>query len=238
MKYLKNFLLFFVIILVFITIYLAVTEGWSSFFFFPILIIVGYTVFYLHNQFEREEKEHLEKEIKLAKEDLEADIWLENTLVPQTISYGKNKRKIIIFYSFLFLAGVYFLWSYISYGLEVAIRDLILASLIFWLFIIYFYSVPFVSKKISSILPTFLKNRNYGDWGRAYFFLFPVSFFIYLVYPVESILQEFQSKLFSFPVFFLTYTFSFLGLYSIAYIYNDMKKEEKKKLEEDIKDSA
>ncbi len=236
MKYLKQTLLIFVLVLFGIVIYFSASLGLTSLFIFPILIISGYIIYYLHKQFEEDNKKQLEQSVKYAIEDIEAAEWIKNSLIPQTIAKARRKHWTLIIYSFIFAAGIYFLWSYLNADLLTAIRDLILACILFWLLIYYIYSAPFIFNWFIRFLPGKIKKYNFGDWGRAYFFLLPVSIIIYLLYPIESLLKDLAGKLVSIPIFFLIYTFSFLSLYSMMYIYKDMQKEEKKQLEKEIKD--
>jgi hypothetical protein len=236
MKYLKSALVGFVLLLSAGVIYTAYFLGWAGIFILPIIIITTYIAYYLHTQIEKENQERLEKEIALAIEDLDAEKWIKDSLVPQTISYGKRKRWTIIIYTILFVAGLIFVWQYIHQGLSTAIRDVIIVCLLFGLFIFYLYKIPSLSRQFSVILPAKLKSYHLGEWGGAYFFLLPVAIFLYFLYPPAEILKSFTSKLTSLPLFFLGYTFSFLSLYSIIYISKEMENDEKNKLERELKD--
>ena len=236
MKYLNTAILIFIICIFSIVVYFGITSGWSNLFILPIITISGYALFYLHSQLEKEDKERLEQSVKYAMEDNEAEIWMKDTFVPQAIFYSRKKRRTIIIYSFLFIIGIYFLWQFINNGLVIAIRDVIYICILFWIFIFYIYTAPHIFNWFSKTIPKGIKKYGLGDWGRAYLFLIPVAFFIYLFYPVEKALADIHGRLASFPIFFLAYTFSFLGIYSIIYITKEIQKDEKKQLEKEIKE--
>ncbi len=230
----KNFLLGFVILLFSAVIYSAYVLGWSDFFIFPVLIITEYIAYYLHIQFEKDGKNRLEKAVKIEQEDKEAEAWIEETLVPRTINYSISKRRTIVVYVFMFITGIYFLWRYVETGLYNAVLDTILAGAIFCLLILYMYSVPLFIKRFIKFWPVKFRSAFGNEWVLAYIFLWPMGFVIYLIYPVEVVDEQFYKKILSIPSFFLTYTFSFLSLYSIYYFYNESRKDEDKKIEKNI----
>lgn len=236
MKLINNILLVGVIALFGIVIYFGLTGGWSNLFLLPILTISGFALFYLHSQIEKEDLRKQEKAVELAIEDKEAEIWIKDTLVPQTISYSKRNRRTLIVYSFIFFISVYFLWQFISSGLFMAIRGTIYACILLLAFIYYIYIMPRVFNWISKKIPGFLQKYKLGEWGRAYIFLLPVTYLSYLIYPLENFSESFNGKILFLPLFIIIYTFLFLGLYSIIYLNKEIKKDEKKQLEKQIKD--
>lgn len=236
MNYLNKIILLFVIVLFGTVIYLGITGGFSGLFILPILIIIGYAIYYLHRQFEKDEEERIKKQVDILIEDMEAENWMKDTFIPQTIKYGQKRRKVLIAYAFLFIISFYFLWQFISLGLMKALRDTLVASLVLALFIFYIKAVPVFYDRLLKFFPENIKKYNRGDWGRAYLFLFPLAFTLYIFFPFEKISDHLQNNLMNFPVFLLTYTFSFLSLYSIYYLIQDEQKKRKKDLENEVKD--
>lgn len=236
MKYFNKVLLTFLIALFCIVIYFGLTGTWYFLFILPILTISGYVIYYLHSQMEKEEAERQEKAVELEIEDEKAAVWIKDTLVPQTISYGKKKRRTLITYAFIFLTGIIFLWQFISYGLNIAVRDTFIAGITLFLFIYYIKLIPHVFHWFSKLIPKQLQKYELGNWGRAYIFLLPITIIIYLLYPFEKASANFREKILTLPVFFVIYTFLFLGLYCIIYINSEIQKEEKKHMEKEIKD--
>lgn len=247
MKYLNKLLLIFVIVLFGIVLFFGFSGGWSYIFIFPVLIVFGFTFYYFSKQLQREEKERLEKNVKLVAEEIEAEKWMQDSFVPRVMVYGYKKRWTIIIYGFIFLSGAYFLWEYVNYGLIEAIRAFINAGILFWFFILYVFAAPKIFKSFLKFLPivnmekkpfVFLGNKHLSEWGRAYFFLLPVSFAIYFLYPLETLKEHFWDKLITFPVFFLVYTFAFLSLCSIVFVNKDIQDEERKRLEKEVDENV
>lgn len=236
MKLVNKIILPLVIALVGIVTYFGMTGAWSGLFILPIITISGFAMYYLHSRIEKEDEERQEKEIDLEIEDKEAEIWIKEKAVPQTINYSKKNRRTLIIYCFLFIITVYFFWQYISGGLWSAIRDTIIASVIVLVFFYYIYFMPRVFNWLSKRVPKQFQKYDLGDWGRAYIFLLPISFIIYLLYPFEKITENLLEKTISLPLFIIIYTFVFLGLYSIIYINAEIKKDEKDQLEKKIKE--
>lgn len=235
MKHINRIILLFVIALFGIVIYFGLTGAWYYLFILPILTISGYAIYYLHNQWEKEEIEREEKAVELEIEDEKAGVWIKDTLVPQTIEYGKKKRRTLITYTFIFITAIVFLWQYISFGTAIAVRDTIIAGIVLCLFFYYIYLMPHVFNFFAKIMPFKLRKYDLGNWGRAYIFLLPLTIIIYLFYPIEKALANLSRNILKLPVFLVVYTFLFLGFYCIIYINSEIQKEEKKHLEKQIK---
>ena len=234
MKYVKQSLVFFVIVLLGFVLFYAITEGLTSLFLFPLLFLSLFLGYYLYQQWQEDESRNLEKGVRYAVEDIEAEQWIKNVFAPHTLSTVKRKQFTILVYSFLLIGAAAFAWSYLSFGLETAIRNFAYGAFLFWLFVAYVFGGQFLFLRIVRGLPKKVQVFLSGDWERAYFFLFPISFVIYLFYPFGFISKQLWSKLFSLPVFFLVYTFVFLALYSLIYLVEDIQKDEEKKLEKEV----
>jgi hypothetical protein len=235
MKYWKKSILLVILFLFGFIILNGLTSSLTYLFIFPLLAIVIYLAYYLHKQNHIDDEARIQKGMKYAIEDTAAEKWVEKSLAPQTFSFIKTKRWIIILYSFVFIAGLIFLWSYVSNGLWIAVKDVTYAALLFWIFIFYIIFTSWFAKILWNIFPKKLRERKTNEWQHGYLLLLPISFLLYLVYPFESITTQFLSKLLSFPAFFLIYTSFFLCLYAVVYMYQDITAENKKILQGKIK---
>lgn len=235
MKLFNKIILILVIVLFAIVIYFGLTGAWYYLFILPILTISGYIIYYLHGQMEKDEIERQEKSLELEIEDEQAAEWIKDTLVPQTISYGKKKKKVLIIYAYIFIISIFFLWQFISYGLQKALFDTLIAGTILSLFFYYIYIMPRIFSWFAKIIPKQFHKYDLGNWGRAYIFMFPITIIFYLFYPLENAIGSLPAKIPALPVLFVIYTFVFLGLYCIIYINSEIKKDENAHLEKEIK---
>lgn len=217
------------------SLFLGSTFGFTSLFIFPVLFISAYVAYYLYQQIGKDEEEQLKKGMGYAVEEVEAENWLNNFFAPKTLIYLKMRRRLIISYSFLFVSIASFFWSYLNYGLLIAIRNFVYAGILFWLFVVYVLTAPMVADEIAKFLPFRPKQHIFNDWWQAFFFLFPITFFIYLLFPYDTIISSFPSKLTSFLMFTVVYSLSFLCLYCMVYLYEQMQADDKKRLEKDVK---
>ncbi len=235
MKYWKKGILLVILFLFGFIILNGLTSSLSYLFIFPLLAMVIYLGYYLHKQNHIDEEERIQKGMNYAIEDTDAEKWVEKSLAPQTFSFIQTKRWPIILYSFIFIAGLIFLWSYVSNGLWIAVKDVTYAALLFWIFILYMIFASWFAKILWNIFPKKLRERKTNEWQYGYLLLLPITFLLYLLYPFESITKQFLSKLLSFPAFFLIYTSFFLCLFAIVYMYQDITTENKKILQGKIK---
>jgi hypothetical protein len=234
MKYIKQLLIFLVVGILGFVIFYALTEGLSYLFLFPLLFLSLFLGYYLYGQWQADESANMEKGIQYAIEDVEAEKWVKNIFAPHTLSTIKKKHWAVLLYSFLLISIASFTWSYLSFGLQIAIRNFSYGSFLFWVFVAYAFGAQSFFLLIYRMLPKKLQGFLSGDWERAYFFLFPISFVIYLLYPYDLIWKQLLTKISSFPLFLLVYTFVFLALYSLIYLVEDMQRDEEKHLQKEV----
>lgn len=220
MKYINQFLLLIIIALITTVSYIGISGAWSYIFTVPLIIIVGFISFYLYKQFESDEEERKQKALKLAIEDEEAESWIRDKFVPQAVGFGLHNRKTLLIYFFFFIIGTFFLWNFISFGFESALYYTITTAIILILFMIYVFFMSAFSAKLIKFIPENFRKFVSSDWIRAFIYLLPVAFIAYTFYSSDNIIT-------SAPLFLLVYAFLFLGLYSIIYLYREIKKEEK-----------
>lgn len=235
MKYINQLLLLLIVTLISVVSYLGISGAWSALFIAPLIIIVSFIAFYLYKQFKLDEKQREQKSLILAMEDKEAEKWISDTFVPNAIGFGRQNRKALAIYFFMLLICVYFLWHFISYGLEAAIINTIIGAAALALFIFYVFFMSSFSSKIFMILPENIRKYISDDWIRAYIYLLPVGFIAHLAYPLETLMTNLNNKLLSSHLFILIYTFLFLGAYCIIYLYHEIKNDEETKTKKEMK---
>ncbi len=236
MKYINQLLLLIIVSLITAISYIGISGTWSYIFTVPLIIIVGFIVFYLYKQFESDEKDRKQKALKLAIEDEEAGKWIKDSFLPQAIGFGLQNRKTLLIYFFIFIISIYFLWHFISYGFENAIYSTLTGAAFLLLFMIYVFIMSSITAKMIKFIPENLRKIVSSDWIRAYIYLLPVAFIAYLFNPTDTSAPDFNNKLFSVPLFILIYTFLFLGIYSIFYLYSEINKDAEIKPKNEFED--
>lgn len=236
MKYFKKSLLTVIVVFFSIVLFFGFTEGLYYLFLFPTLALTFFICFYLYRQNEQDAEETIKQSLQYSKEDAEAEKWIKHSLAPQTLIKLKANRWQVILYSAILFLGVTFLWSYLSNGLTIAIRNISYAGGLFGLFVIYLLAMPHAFVTIHKLLPKKMQKHINGDWERGYIFLLPITFLIYLLYPFTDLTAEVVSKITSFPIFFLIYSSFFICVYCITYMYQDIRREEEKQLKKSVKD--
>ena len=219
MKYLKQFLFLILLVLFGIVVWYGFSEELSYLFILPVFAVGIFLSFYLSKEFEEDEKAQVRKGMQLAEEDAQAQKWVEQSLAPDTLKYITTRRWLVLGYCTIFFLIAAFIWSYLSHDLLTAVRDFTYAALIFFVFIMYVLITPTIYGWLERRLPKRLQNSVRGDWTRGYLFLLPMTFFVYLVYPFTEIMTKLLEKLFFFPLFFVVYTFAFVCVYCIVYMY-------------------
>ena len=217
-----------------LVLFFGASFGWYYFFIFPVVIISLFVGMYLYRQSEKDKKEQLKKSARFAKEDVEAEKWIEATFAPRVLSFIKVKLWLLIAYSFFFVTITSFLWSYLSFGLPQALRNLTYTVVMFALFLSYVLIFPAIFSYIEKLLPKNWQSLPLGNWAQAYVFLFPISFLFYLLFPFDTIAKDLITKVSSLPLFFVVYSFSFLVLYSMIYFYEQIHAEDQKNLEDNL----
>lgn len=238
MKSLKKSLLTILVVFLAIVLFFGFTEQRLVYLFlFPILALSLFLFLYLYRQNQLDDEKRIIKSAAYAIEDKEAEVWIKKTLVPDTLQLIKAKRWPVIFYSILLFLIIFFLWSYLSYGLLVAIRDLSYAGALLGIFVIYTLLMPHVFAFLHRFVPKRLKRLINGDWERGYIFLLPITFILYILYPFLAFNEQILAKITTFPLFFVIYSSLFLCIYCITYMYQDIHKEEEKEIKAEIKET-
>lgn len=231
----KPALIFLVTILFIYAVSYGLSAGLYYLFIFPLFAVGVFLTFYLSNQFEKDEERQVEKKLQYIADDIEAEKWVNNSLAPTTMKYIQTRRWTIVLYCAFFFFIATFVWNFLINGLAMAVRDLIYTGLMFWTFVMYVFIAPALYDKIQKRLPKSIKNTLAGDWERGYFFLLPITILIYLIYPFATLQSQFSAKIITLPYFFIVYTFAFVCLYYIVYMYRDMQADETTKERKELK---
>src|SRR5205807_1272956 len=141
---------------------------YSNLFFIPMLAICFFLAFYLNKQAEKEDIERLKNSLQYAEEDMKAEKWVKDSFAPDTLTYIKANRWFIIIYSFIFIAVVAFLWSYLTNGFMIALRNFAYAGVLFWSFVLYVLIAPSIFEILYKALPKSLQYLFNTDWMRGY----------------------------------------------------------------------
>lgn len=229
--------LFIIILFLFVLFVLfSIGEGWSTLLLFPILVISYFLAMYVIHQNQKDAEENIQKGFRYEVEDREAEKWIKHDLVPRTLKYMKAHQWMLIVYAFVFIVAVSFVWSYISGGLQTAIKNMGYIFLLFWFFVFYILVAPDLYDRMYIKFPKRLKRIIKRDWLRGYLFLLPVSYLLYVLSPFGNTSEEVFHRLAAVPQFLLFYTIAFLCLYSIVYLRQDVQQQEEKELKKSIKE--
>jgi len=230
----------FAIVLVFFAFVLinGFSYEFSNLFFIPMLAVCFFLAFYFNKQEELDRGDQFKKAAKYAAEDKTAEDWVNTSLAPDTLTYIKANRWIIIIYSFIFIGFVTFIWSYLTSDMLLAFRNFAYAGVLFWSFILYVLLAPSLLRPFGKIFPSTLSKLFNNDWLRGYIFLLPITFYVFLLFPYsDNMAAQFSQKLASFPAFFLVYSSFFLCMFCVVYMYEDIKRSERKEIEKAVKKS-
>jgi hypothetical protein len=234
-RYWKKIIFTIIIVVVVLFLIAGIPEGSAMLFFFPMLAITFFVSFYLYKQSAQEEEERLQKGLQYIAEDIKAEKWIKTSFAPDALTYIKANRWMIILYSFLFLLSVTFLWSYLTSGFLIALKNFAYAGILFWTFIMYILIAPYGFSLFENILPKSIRRYFKGDWGQGYIFLLPITFYVYLLFPYETLKTELANKISMFPFFFVIYTSFFICIYCIVTLYQSIQQDEQKRLDQNAK---
>src|SRR5690349_10184862 len=105
MKYVKQLLVYLIILLLGFVLFYAITDGLSSLFLFPILFLSLFLGYYLQTQWQADEEKNIKRGVEYAVDDIAAEKWVKNIFAPRTLSTIKKKQWTIIVYSFFIIGA-------------------------------------------------------------------------------------------------------------------------------------
>jgi hypothetical protein len=215
------------IVFIFIALVLLATQGNLSFILLlPILLITLIVSWYLYKEIQRDNEENLKRGIKYMREEEEAQKWLHKSFVPKARMLAKRELASIIFASGAILLSFIFLWSFFVSGLISALLNTLLALFIFVGFIIYTLYAPKEFKKIFSHVPSRYQHHSKNDWVHAYLLLLPFAVIGYFLYSLTTTGEGIGRILIETFGFFFSYTFLFICIYSLWFLYQEYQKEQ------------
>lgn len=214
----------------------AFLQGLSLLLIFPAIAFTLFAALYLVRQGQKDIENNIKDGVRYTIEDQEADQWIKHDLAPRTFKYIKHRHWPVIIYTFLFIMGLAYVWSYLTVGSEGAMRNLLFAGILFWIIVAYSFIAPRILNFGYKRLPKRFRKYAGNDWMRGYVFLLPLTFIAYVFSPFISSGEPAMERLLALPIFFLGYTFLFLCTMSILYLYRENKKEEEKRLKKSVKE--
>jgi hypothetical protein len=236
MKYLKKSAFLIVCAAAAFFLLFAITEGLTPLLIFPIAALAAFAALYLVKQGERDKENNIKDGVRYTVENEEAEHWVKHDLAPHTLSYIQHKHWPIIIYSFIFVVGVAFLWSFLTIGPESAIANSVYAAVLFVIVTVYAFIAPLLFNRLFKHIPK--KHRSFArnDWIRGYLFLLPLSAIAYILSPFIGKESDILSRVTALPSFLLGYTLLFIAGYAIMYLHMDTKREEEKELKKSVKE--
>lgn len=236
MKHLKKSALLIVCAVAIFSVLFAFSEGLAKLLIFPILGFVAFAALYLVKQGQKDIENNIKDGVRYTVEEEEAEQWIRHDLAPNTLAYIKQRHWPIIIYTFLFVMGLAYLWSYLTVGQDKAMQQLLFAAVLFWIIVVYAFIAPRIFNVLYKRLPKRFRKLAGNDWMRGYIFLLPLTFVAFIFSPFISDGESAMARLQTFPAFFAGYTFLFLCAMSILYLYRETKKEEAKHLKKSVKE--
>ena len=197
----------------------------------PLFILLPITLFtlgicwYLYYELRKDHQENLKRGIHHIQDEKDAQIWLHKSFVPQMRSLAKKEMRIIIAVSGLLLASFIFLWSYFVAGFFAAIFNTILGLFFFLTFLIYALYTPHEFNHIFKHLPERYQHHRKNDWVHAYILLFPFAMVGFFFYSVTTTGEGLPESLTNTIIFLFSYTFLFICIYCLWYLYTEYQKD-------------
>lgn len=217
-------------------IFLTFTQANPSFLMLiPILLFTLIVSWYLYSEIQKEHEESLKRGIRYVQEEQEAQVWLHKSFVPKVRKLAKKELQLIIIASIIIVMTFIFLWSFFVSGFLSAILNSIICLFFFLCFIIYALYVPKEFDHIFKRVPKRFRHHSKNSWVHAYILLFPfaiIGFFIYsLTTTGEGIVQSILSTI----IFLFSYTFIFICIYCLWFLYSEYQNENEELLKKAAK---
>jgi hypothetical protein len=215
---------------------LTITQGSPSFLMLlPILLFTLVISWYLYSEIQKDHEENLKRGVRYIQEEQEAQVWLHKSFVPRMRRLAKKELQIIIIASLVALMGFIFIWSFFVGGLLSAILNSLVSLFIFLCFIIYALYVPKEFDHIAKRLPRKFRHHGKNDWAHAYILLFPFAIAGFLTYSLTTTGEGFFQSLESTIEFIFSYTFIFICIYCLWFLYKEYQRENEEALKKTAK---
>ncbi len=212
---------------IFIALILLITQGNLSFIvLLPILVLMLIISWYLYKEIQRDNEENLKQSIKYMQEEAQAQKWLHRSFVPKARRLAKKELGSIILASGITLLTFIFFWSYFVSGLTAALLNTLFGLFFFVGFTLYTLYAPKEFTKIFKHVPTRYQHHSKNDWVHAYLLLLPFALAGYIIYSLTTTGEGIGRILIETLAFFFSYTFLFICMYSIWFLYKEYQKEQ------------
>lgn len=221
---------------IFLALVLLTTQGNLSFVaLMPILLLTLIISWYLYKEIQRDNEESLKLGIKYMQEEAEAQKWLKKSFVPQARRLAKRELATIILASGVTLLSFIFLWSFFVSGLLSALLNTLFCFFFFIGFILYTLYAPKEFTHIFKHLPARYRHHSKNNWVHAYLLLLPFAIVGYFFYSLTTTGEDLGRILWETLAFFFSYTFLFICLYSLTFLYKEYQKEVEEQLKKAVK---
>lgn len=215
---------------------LTMTQSNPSFIMLiPILLFTLLVSWYLYSEIQKEHQESLKQGVRYIQEEKEAQVWLHKSFVPRMRRLAKKELQIIIVACLVTLIGFIFLWSFFIGGFLTAILNSFVSLFIFLCFIVYALYVPKEFDHLVKYLPRNLRHNGKNDWIHAYILLFPFAIAGFFTYSFTTTGEGILQSLLSTVVFLFSYTFIFICVYCLWFLYKEYQKENEQALKKTAK---
>ena len=198
----------------------------SNLMLLPILFITIVISWYLHREIRREHEENLKHGIRYAKDELEAQQWLEKSFIPKVRLVTKRHMLAILAASGTIFLSFLFVWSFFVGGLITALLNTGIGLALFAGCIVYILLTPKELDRLFRHVPASYRHHKSNEWVHAYLVLLPFATICYLLYSLTTAYQGMLQLLFCLPGFLFFYTLSFICLYCFLYLYHEYRKEQ------------
>jgi len=216
---------------IFIALVLLATQGNLSFIILlPILLVLLFVSWYLYKEIQQDNEESLKQSIKYMQQEAEAQKWLHKSFVPKARRLAQRELGSIILASGIILLSFIFSWSFFVSGLISALLNTLLGLLFFIGFILYTLYAPKEFTKIFKHVPARYRHHSKNDWAHAYLLLLPVAIIGYFLYSLTTTGEGIGSIFVETFAFFFSYTFLFICIYALWFLYKEYQKEQEESL--------
>lgn len=222
-------------ILVALMIVLVAQNSTSFLLFFPILLLLLVVSWYLYREIQRDNEETLKREIKYMEEERDAQVWLHKSFVPRMQKFARKEMRLVIAANGFLLACFIFLWTFFVGGLHAAFINTLVGLCFFLVFVLYALDAPKEFDHIFRHAPRRLRHHSKNNWVHAYLLLFPFAIIGFFLYSLTTGGEGVIESLIATVIFIFSYTFLFIGIYSIWFLYQEYQKEREESLQKTAK---
>ena len=219
---------------IFIALVLLTLQNPPFLLLFPILVVILIISWYLYKEIKRDNAENLQRSVRYMEEEAVAQKWLKKSFVPKARKLAQKELKAVVVASSAILLSFIFLWSFFVSGLFAAFLNTLLGLLLFVGFIIYTLYAPKEFIKIFRHVPRRYRHHSRNDWVHAYLLLFPFAILGYFLFSLTTAGEGIAKSLSDTIIFIFSYSFLFICIYCIVFLYKEYQKEVEKKVKSEV----